>query len=981
MAQTNTTTTVITTTSVNEGYRLDVSTNTTFSEVGTYVTDVSLQPYIANQIISFKATNMRPNQRLHIFFDGILVDQWCAPGYQNPDLNDTADYNSIIRSGEWNTAIYSDTDGVVYGQFNVPDGTFKTGDRTLQIADVDNLDAGKDALSTMASAEFTASNLSVTKQTITLTTVNPVLNYVPVTNTIVTVNTFTNVTVTPDIYNIYEWHWEPIAQALTINTPNGEAGIFATSIDLYFKRVSPLTWNGVGVYICETDNGYPNGATMLPFSWVHKTNPEITASADATVATRFVFESPVFLSNQKTYAFIVVPDQNDPDFWVWTANLGDLDVTTGVQVSSYPVVGTAFYGSTVHEWTALQTEYIKFGLNIANFQTGIGKAKFSNREDEYIPMMNIGYSNNSVSILPGDIAYQASNSTYTTATTSVYGIVDHFDPARQIIYLANSSGNWSSNSYIQIHRFQNNNPTGQTLTSGTLIAYANTSIIYNPRVNSVMPEFATMAPAGTSLLYDFAGTSNTGVTDESISRKTDVTLGYETNLYDYERVALSRSNEIALLGSSTKSHNLNVHMTSDTPLLSPVIDTARADTLALRNLIDPINSVYEEFYNTGRSRTKYISQVITLADGQDAEDLQIILSAYRPTTADIQVWVKFWNGQDNESLTDKTWTPMRNLSNQLFCDPSNPGDFKEFVYSTPFSWPFIATQGTITCTNTSTSVVGANTKFGTEIRENFYLAMKGNSTFTDVTRKIVSITDNTHITLDQPFYGNYTANSFYVVPPKTTAWMSQNTQIQLTGSVTTSTTNNIVTGYSISFNSNTDVSNANDTILVSDANSHFSANDRVYYYVPTGNNAIGGLTGNTWYYVHSTNTSTIKLKTDPTAATPIDLTASTLSQTHGLNKTNFTNELKVGSTIRVANDSQRVVSIANAIYLTVETPWATAYTEANAYNVSTAGLTYLSNDGSRYTSFKKFQIKIVMQSNDSSKVPIIDNLRALALQM
>jgi len=980
LALTNTTTTVITTTNVNQGFQLQVDTQSNTQIVGNFVTDVSIQPYIATQVISFYAQNMRPNQRMHIFFDSVLVDQYCAPGIKVSE--DTSTYQSIARAGDWGTAVYSDVSGHVAGQFCVPANTFKTGDRILELTDVDSLSRGNDAMTTMASAAFTASNLSVSKQIITLTTVNPILSYIPVTNTIVTVNTFTNVTVTPDVYNIYEWHWEPIAQGLTINTPSGEAGVFATSLDLYFKQGSQVN-NGVGIYLCETVNGYPDGSTILPFSWVHKANSEISISQDASVPTKFTFESPVFLANQKEYAFVIKPDQNDPDFFCWSANLGDLDVKTGVQVTSQPVIGTAFYGSTVHEWTALQTEYIKFNLNIANFSQSNGVAYFMNTDDDYLTMYNIGYSNNR-SILTGDVVYQATNSyvdsTSSTVNTSVHGVVQYFDPVRQLLYVANSTGNFTGNSYIQIHRFTNSNPTAFTANINSLVAYSNTYIMYNPRINATLPEFAQITPPGTSINYTYVGTSNSYTTDAS---EIDLQLGYETELFDYERLAVGKSNEVSNMGGN-KSVTVNAYLKSDSPLISPVIDTVRSDVYAIRNLIDPITSVYEEFYNNGASRTKYISQVITLADGQDSEDLQVVVSAHRPPSSDIQVWVKFWNGSDSESITDKTWTPMRNLSNQLFCDPSNPGDFREFVFSSPYSYPLIGANGTITCTNSSPTVTGSGTLFGTQVYNGWYINMvSANANYKEVSRKIISVANSTQITLDSPFIGNYTSNAYFIVPPPTTGYLASNSSTQITGRVTTSTTNNTITGYSTTFVANTTyVNNVSEAISLSNANTYFLPGDRIYYYVPTGNTAIGGLTGNTWYYIASSNTSTVSLAQTSGGAT-INLTGLSTNpgEVHGFSSTNFTYDLSPGGIIQINGDQQKIVSIANSVSLTVGTPWSSAVTQANAYAVTTAGITYQNRDGSQYTGYKKFQIKIVLQSNDSSKVPILDDLRAMALQL
>ena len=71
MPKTTTTTTTAVQTNVNEGFKLEVSTNTNIQEIGNFVTDVSIQPWLAEQTISFYAYNMRPGQRVHIFFDDV----------------------------------------------------------------------------------------------------------------------------------------------------------------------------------------------------------------------------------------------------------------------------------------------------------------------------------------------------------------------------------------------------------------------------------------------------------------------------------------------------------------------------------------------------------------------------------------------------------------------------------------------------------------------------------------------------------------------------------------------------------------------------------------------------------------------------------------------------------------------------------------------------------------------------------------------
>lgn len=82
----------------------------------------------------------------------------------------------------------------------------------------------------------------------------------------------------------------------------------------------------------------------------------------------------------------------------------------------------------------------------------------------------------------------------------------------------------------------------------------------------------------------------------------------------------------------------------------------------------------------------------------------------------------------------------------------------------------------------------------------------------------------------------------------------------------------IVSNTRISITANTSgYSNTNETINITSANSKFSANDSVYYMVPSGNTAIGGLTANTYYFVNYTNSSTITLKSTLTGAN-VDIT-------------------------------------------------------------------------------------------------------------
>jgi hypothetical protein len=894
LAGINTTTTTTTTTEERSGTQLQVSTSNTTFNVGDVVTNVELNPYIANRIVSFFAYNMRANQRLHAFFDGVLVDEHCAPAVipANGYISDTSDYKSLTKNGDWGTPLITNGSGQIAGQFNIPAGKFKTGDRLFELADVDSLTTGNDAFTTIAHSTFTASNLTTTKKAVTLTTVNPDIKYVPISNTKTSSTNTITTTAVRDVVNV-NYSWEPLAQGLSITVPTDgsgvplAAGIYATSIDLYFKQKPPVEDRGIQVYLTEINNGYPDGNAILPFSTTWLPKSAINTSNDASVATTFTFEAPVYMQNNKEYAVVIKPDQNDPDYFVWTARLGDNDVATNLQMFSQPVLGTAFYGATTTEWTAIQDEYVKFNLKRAVFSNATGTAVFNNANTEFFKVQGISYANSSVGIKAGDYVFSAANSAANTANTNLYGIMDAYE--KGIIYMHNDTGNaFTNNSFVQIHRFANTT-LSSTPNTTTLVASANLISVYNPIVDVLAADFAAITPPGTGISYRYTGTSNSYAVD---SNPLNIKVGYETEFFDKERIVASKSNELNSM-SGSKSMTLYADMRTDTDYLSPLIDTVRNKQKAIANDIDPVGYAYEEFFNSGGAKSKYISKVITLADGQDAEDLQVIMSAYRPPSSDILAYVRFLNAEDAEPISLKTWTPLVNKAPDLYSNPSNPADMREFVFIVPKYYGLKPTTGTITASNSSTTVTGTGTLFTSELKVGYYINMRANTTFGETTRKVVAIANDSSMTLDAAFNGNYTTNAYFLVPPPTTPYLSTSTSTQLSGNVAVYTNTNIITG--------------------------------------TG--------------------------------------------------TKFTTELRAGSTISVSNDQQVVVSIANDTILSVGTVWSSNASGVNAFAITPAGVTYLNSSNNQYTTYKRFQIKFVLQSDNSATVPRVDDIRALALQL
>ena len=931
MTAIQTTTTTTTSTSSRSGTQLTVGSQANTQSVGTYVTDVNIQPYINPTIISFFAYNMRPNILVHVFFDAVLVDMYCAPGVVPTSFTGsggTASYDVVARNGDWGTPIYTDDNGQVAGQFNVPAASFKTGDRKLQVADIDSLVQGTNAITTIASAMFTASNLSVTRNAVTLTTVNPTISHSPISDVVIDTQVDYSYYQLPDIINVVNnvitntqiitlpnaifspppvyveppifqsfgdggdggGGGDPLAQALTIRTPIDQSGVFVTSLDLFFQEKSLTSNNGVMVYLCEIDNGYPNTNCILPFSTTHVNFANITSSNVANVSTNFKFEAPVFLNTNKEYAFVIVPDAADPDYTIWTANIGDIDVTTGYQVFSQPLMGTAFYGATQGQWTALQTEYIKFNLRRATFKEAHGDAFFYNSNTDYLYISGIAYSNTTAQLLPGDYVYGATSTTPDTANAQELSTLSFFDNTRNLLYVENSTGKYSPPDKVQVHRFAN--ASVMTPNTTTMVAYADLISLYNPIVDALVPQIASITPPGTALSFSYAGTSNTYGFD---ALQNNVQPGNHTEFFDKERIISSLSNEMTNMAGA-KSFKLQANLTTTTSWVSPLIDLVRDQQLVIANKIDPVGFKYEEFLNFSNTQSKYVSKIVTLAAGQDAEDLSVSLTAHRPPGTDVTIWAKFLAGEDADSISQKTWTPLINQAGSIYSDPSNPQDFKEMNFVMPSAYSAFATVGTISANSTSPNVAGVGTNWGSDqLKVGYWINMAPNTTFSEQSRQIIQIVDPTKLILNQPFtrVPEYINQPYYIVVPPTTAYKSVNNRIQMTGTVATSLTNNAIVG--------------------------------------TG--------------------------------------------------TNFVAQFAAGTILWCANDQQVVVHVTNATYLTVGSPWLSAVTGANVYTITPTGVTYLNSNNALYNTFKQFQVKIVLQSNDSSKVPYLDDLRCLALQL
>lgn len=696
------------TTSTQQRTVTDIKVDTVNEKVdlGNYVSDFSINPYLRSRVVAFVATNLKPKTTMHVFFDGKSVDAYCAPGSLSGVSDPAAGKENevVSQTGAYGSALVSDADGKLYGLFKIPEGMFRTGDRVLRIVNVSDLVTGADAIITSATGTYSGQNISVTKQSTTLNLSQPKLSF--------TSNTQTQTIRDRDFIGRETRQDnrgnDPIAQTFKITRPeDGSSGVYMSKIGVYFYAKDSNANNGVTVFITETNNGFPDTANIVGQGRILSGN--VTTSSTGTVETQVSLDQPVMLTADKEYAFVVMPDGNSPEWLIWTAETGGVDVNTGENVFSNPYSGIMFVSANMSAWTPIQKEDIKFNIYRASFSIGTYYAYFDNEDDEYITTGGFTRANSSVAIEIGDLVYGA-NSTGgpNTAANAAFGYVQYVDEANGVVYLDSSTnGKFYAANNINVYRTPDPSNTSY-ITNTYLIANATISSVDNLQYQAVVPKFSTITPILTDISYEYKGTDGSYVKDTSYQK---VSGEIEYEYLDKSRYAVSKSNEVASM-SGAKSSSFRIALGTSTSYASPAIGLGRKSSLFVKNIIN--NDATSEYTRYGNASTKYVSKQIVLADGQEAEDLKVMMTAYRPIDTNVYVYAKFWNASDPEPFYKKNWTLMSYLndSDLVYSSPTDRTNFYEYEFGIPSSATY-TNDAYLDATNSSilTYVNSASSKF------------------------------------------------------------------------------------------------------------------------------------------------------------------------------------------------------------------------------------------------------------------------------
>mgnify|MGYP000241518376 CR=1 FL=1 len=689
-----------TTTLTSTTTELTSATRTSNEFVGDFVTNFQFNPFMSSREVKVYMSGLRPNTRHYFFFDEINVDAHVIPGSAVNKVED------VQRFGSFGDAVETDSNGVLRAVFKIPAETFYVGDRVLEVVDVDQYASIESASTSYGFKTYRAYNFSVERSSLTAATRTPDFEISSTTTT-------RNLPRRPVVFG------DPLAQTFFIKNGMGRGSnsVFISKVDLFFKRKSDV--NGVTVMLREVVNGYPSDQ-VIPFSKIHYTPSQVNVSDDASSATTFTFEAPIRLDVEKEYSVVVQPDANDPNYLIYTSKVGGTDLTPGATQGQAIVQdwgdGVLFTSTNNRAWKSYQDEDVKFNLYRHDFNESSGTLTLTTKKQEFLSVdditgrFNVGETvyqvkslvsptSQTISIAQGtsiitgtdlDATYSVGDyilvQTSSNTNKDIFKVVS-VDSTSQItvnkpaaVGISNGKGDpivvgtlsyYDKRTPNEMHLQDSSAKTGRRFdASFDIVGFdsestANLASVDNIQLSYIQP----------MILKSNDSVSTTTLTGEFVS-PSDVNSSYTTamkfsdnNYFNNKGAVLySKSNDLA----DAKPFELNVNMTNGGNSTStPFVDVEVSKLIAYQYRIT----------NDADTTSSYISKTIELAEDFDAEDINVILTGYRPVNTDIKVYIKPQNTFDSDNFDAIDWIELELFEGVgVYSSTSNINDYREFNY-------------------------------------------------------------------------------------------------------------------------------------------------------------------------------------------------------------------------------------------------------------------------------------------------------------
>jgi hypothetical protein len=782
-----------------ELYQRQIDVNTTQVDLGSFVTDVSINPYLKPRDIAFKGASLRPKTRFYAYFDDVPVDNFClipdlittttstagfrsgeyaiiansaseistslsqyingtalvdlvtitsvdssglirvvnetgkslngkyilgldssisevitgitdhrtgvtrsitsstiTLGSEAPSVNISGNTISLVRTTSsdsgygqqytitsYNTAtkeatisgtttvaersgqfVYTigvnktNSFGDISGVFYPPPATFRTGERNFRLTESFNNSYDLDAIS-FGEKTYVSSGVTINKTNLvdTVYNISPVVKLVGSATSPILQSTSTDSKITRT------WHrcMDPLAQTFYVDEQAYPFGLYLQSVGLFFSAKDdelPLC-----IQIRPTVNGLPSSDFWFPESVVHKKPQEVIVTSNpsvdvASTQTTFTFGSPVFL---KPGLYAVVVMSETPDYALWTAEKGQRTLTNEY-VSVNPYVGTLYKSQNTMEYVPYLNEDVMFVLNRCKFNIN-STAQFSLQSEaqttaKYYDKFRLletsiqNLSNSPVTIDYSFVSKPVGGTKETTYRQITPQVTYFLSDDNQYIVGNKRKELLNQGDFTALLTMSTNDDTVSPLVSLESV-YLNAweNFIDDAEIN--VEDFNIIVPG--------SGYSN--------SNTVTVTSTSGTGALIYLVTDGVNGNVVGLNVSSSGTGYID-NFTISIP------DTTDPSGNITSNAVVVLNSEYDS--TGGPCLARYITKPITLADGFDAGDLRVFLSANKPSGTEIHVFYKILSDSDSIDFKETAYQKLECFNPTV--SPSIDKSYREYEY-------------------------------------------------------------------------------------------------------------------------------------------------------------------------------------------------------------------------------------------------------------------------------------------------------------
>ncbi len=208
----------------------------------------------------------------------------------------------------------------------------------------------------------------------------------------------------------------PLAQTFSVPQSEYPQGMFASSCDIYFYSKDAFV--PVTLDIRQVVGGILT-KNIVPLSRVVLVPDRVQTSVLGTVATKFTFDSPVYLV-PGDYAITLFA--NSDKYRVFIGEVGGFDVSSAAEITKQPFGGVLIKSQNTGMPSTEIFKDLKFTLNRCKFTVGSGTVDFTSNTQSTLVNFT-GYRTVTSAILPDDsttITYQLKTRSATSNTVGIF---------------------------------------------------------------------------------------------------------------------------------------------------------------------------------------------------------------------------------------------------------------------------------------------------------------------------------------------------------------------------------------------------------------------------------------------------------------------------------------------------------------------------------------------------------------------------------